>query len=106
MRLPCLINGALVKSRGFLLFLVVIDFFKKIVEYFDRYEVPYMLSGSIAMGVYTISRATKDLDFVVHLQLHHVESFKKRNKGKALLHYQFGCRCRENREDCTFALGH
>jgi hypothetical protein len=27
-----------------------------------------MLSGSIAMGLYVVPRATKDIDFVVHLQ--------------------------------------
>lgn len=44
------------------------EFFEKIIKYFDDNNIPYMLSGSIAMGVYIVPRATKDIDFVVHLQ--------------------------------------
>ena len=46
----------------------MLDFFNKIIEYFDTHHIPYMLSGSIAMGLYIVPRATKDIDFVVHLQ--------------------------------------
>jgi hypothetical protein len=46
----------------------VLDFFNKIIEYFDTHHIPYMLSGSIAMGLYIVPRATKDIDFVVQLQ--------------------------------------
>jgi hypothetical protein len=46
----------------------VLDFFKKIIDYFNTYHIPYMLSGSIAMSIYIIPRATKDIDFVIHLQ--------------------------------------
>ncbi len=34
-----------------------------------------MLSGSVAMGIYTLPRATRDFDFVVHLQPKDVELF-------------------------------
>ncbi|MCR8558005.1 hypothetical protein KXD93_10145 [Mucilaginibacter sp. BJC16-A38] len=51
------------------------EFFKKIIECFDRQHIPYMLSGSIAMGMYIIPRATKDIDFVIHLQPGDIESF-------------------------------
>ena len=34
-----------------------------------------MLSGSVAMGVYILPRATRDFDFVVHLQTQDIESF-------------------------------
>jgi hypothetical protein len=46
----------------------VLDFFKKIIDYFNTHHIPYMLSGSIAMGLYIVPRSTKDIDFVVHLQ--------------------------------------
>ena len=46
----------------------MLDFFNKIIDYFDTHRIPYMLSGSIAMGLYIVPRATKDIDFVVHLQ--------------------------------------
>ncbi len=34
----------------------------------NREKIPYMLSGSVAMSVYIVPRATKDIDFVVKLQ--------------------------------------
>jgi hypothetical protein len=51
------------------------EFLKKIVQYFNTHDIPYMLSGSMAMSVYTLPRATRDFDFVVHLQPKDIESF-------------------------------
>lgn len=34
-----------------------------------------MLSGSIAMGLYVIPRATRDLDFVIHLDVKNIDGF-------------------------------
>lgn len=59
----------------------MLDFFKKIIRYFDLHDIPYMLSGSIAMGFYLIPRATKDIDFVVHLQPSDIASFVKHFEG-------------------------
>jgi len=53
----------------------VLDFFKKIIGYFDSHQIPYMLSGSIAMGQYIVPRATKDIDFVIHLQPQDIDGF-------------------------------
>jgi hypothetical protein len=44
------------------------DFFRKIVEYFNSHHISYMVSGSIAMGLYVVPRSTRDIDFVVNLQ--------------------------------------
>jgi hypothetical protein len=71
----------LLKAGAFLLCLSVLDFFKKIIQYFDLHDIPYMLSGSIAMGIYVLPRATKDIDFVVHLQLHDISEFVKQFEG-------------------------
>jgi hypothetical protein len=57
------------------------EFFKKIIEYFNSQHIPYMLSGSIAMGVYIEPRATKDIDFVVHLQPKDVDGFVAHFEG-------------------------
>lgn len=57
------------------------EFFKKIIEYFDSRHIPYMLSGSIAMGIYVVPRATKDIDFVVQLQPKDIESFTAHFEG-------------------------
>jgi hypothetical protein len=40
-----------------------------------------MLWGSVAMGFYVVPRATKDIDFVVHLQPHHIAGFVKNFEG-------------------------
>jgi hypothetical protein len=59
----------------------MLDFFKKIIEYFNSHHIPYMLSGSIAMGIYVIPRATKDIDFVVHLQPKDIDSLVNNFSG-------------------------
>ncbi len=46
----------------------MLEFFKKIIAYFEANNIPYMLSGSFAMSLYTLPRATRDIDFVVNLQ--------------------------------------
>ena len=43
------------------------DFLKKIISFFNDAGIEYMLSGSVALSVYTLPRATRDFDFVVHL---------------------------------------
>ncbi|MCW3073405.1 MAG: hypothetical protein JWP69_474 [Flaviaesturariibacter sp.] len=53
----------------------MIAFFQKIIDVLDECETPYMLSGSIAMGIYIIPRATRDFDFIVHLQPEDVAQF-------------------------------
>lgn len=53
----------------------MLNFFLKIIDALNTLKIPYMLSGSVAMGIYTLPRATRDFDFVVHLQLSDVEKF-------------------------------
>ena len=53
----------------------MVSFFHKIVDVLEELKIPYMLSGSVAMGVYILPRATRDFDFVVHLEPRHVDSF-------------------------------
>ena len=46
----------------------MIEFLKALVNYFDQNQISYMLSGSVAMSLYTLPRFTRDFDFVVHLK--------------------------------------
>jgi hypothetical protein len=46
----------------------MIDFLKILISYFQEKQIPYMLSGSVAMSIYSLPRFTRDFDFVVHLQ--------------------------------------
>jgi hypothetical protein len=59
----------------------MIFFLKKLIGYFDIAEIPYMLSGSVAMSIYALPRFTRDFDFIVHLQIKDIpgliESFKE-----------------------------
>ena len=45
----------------------MIGFLKELVRYFETHHVQYMLSGSVAMSLYTQPRFTRDYDFIVHL---------------------------------------
>jgi len=44
------------------------DFLRILIQFFDKYNIPYMLSGSVAMSTYTVPRFTRDFDFVVYLK--------------------------------------
>ena len=46
---------------------LMIDFLARLIQFFDKYNIPYMLTGSVALSIYTLPRHTKDFDFVVHL---------------------------------------
>ena len=52
----------------------MISFLKKLVNYFEKEKISYMLSGSVAMSIYTLPRFTRDFDFIVHLQLKDVKT--------------------------------
>lgn len=43
-------------------------FLSYILTFFEENNISYMLSGSVALSIYTIPRATRDLDFIVHIQ--------------------------------------
>jgi hypothetical protein len=53
----------------------MLSFFQKITDVLDKYDIPYMLSGSIALGIYTIPRMTRDIDFVIHLEAKNLDLF-------------------------------
>jgi len=54
----------------------MIEFFKKIIEFLHKYNIPYMLSGSVAMSLYTLPRSTRDFDFVVQLSMDDIPFFE------------------------------
>ena len=47
---------------------MIIDSLYEVVAKLNSINVPYMLSGSVAMSFYTVSRSTYDIDLVVHLK--------------------------------------
>ncbi|NPA44507.1 MAG: hypothetical protein GXO49_03135 [Chlorobi bacterium] len=42
---------------------------------FKNLNIPYMLSGSMAMSFYSVTRATRDIDIVVHMQEKDIDNF-------------------------------
>ncbi|MES2796637.1 MAG: hypothetical protein V4683_11755 [Bacteroidota bacterium] len=53
----------------------MINFFHKVIDVLAEEKIPYMLSGSVAMGLYVMPRATRDFDFVVQLEPKDILSF-------------------------------
>ena len=53
----------------------MISFFQKITDVLNEKEIPYMLSGSVAMSLYIVPRATRDFDFIVHLLPKDIDAF-------------------------------
>lgn len=53
----------------------MIAFFEKIIDVLNKQNIPYMLSGSVAMSLYVVPRATQDFDFIVHLKPQDVNEF-------------------------------
>lgn len=58
------------------------DFLRVLIDFFEKQNIPYMLSGSVAMSLYTQPRFTRDYDFVVNLGDQHInELLKNFNDG-------------------------
>jgi hypothetical protein len=55
---------------------MITNILHSIIEKLDSIGVPYMLSGSVAMGYYTVSRSTRDIDFVIYLELDKVDAME------------------------------
>ena len=53
----------------------MLSFFQKITDVLDKNNIPYMLSGSVAMSLYIVPRATRDFDFIIHLTPQNIDSF-------------------------------
>lgn len=53
----------------------MIAFFQKITDVLNESNIPYMLSGSVAMSIYIVPRATRDFDFIIHLEEKNIDRF-------------------------------
>lgn len=51
----------------------MLDFLEKITDKLDLIQLPYMLSGSLAMGFYAVKRTTRDVDLVIEMQENEVQ---------------------------------
>lgn len=57
--------------------MMMIDTIYEVVRKLDSIHVPYMLSGSLAMGFYTVARSTYDIDLVVHLKESDIDNMEE-----------------------------
>jgi len=53
------------------------EFLVLIAERLDRANIPYMLSGSVALSMYAQPRMTRDVDFVLDIEEAQVDTFLK-----------------------------
>ncbi|HKC35428.1 MAG TPA: hypothetical protein VKB95_05170 [Chitinophagaceae bacterium] len=53
------------------------EFLKALIDFFEKQKISYMLSGSVAMSLYTQPRFTRDYDFVVNLKAEHINEVLK-----------------------------
>ena len=53
------------------------DFLRGLIDFFEKQNIPYMLSGSVAMSLYAQPRFTRDYDFVVNLKDEHIDELLK-----------------------------
>ena len=51
------------------------DLLHRISQILGDNEIPYMLSGSVALGLYTVARTTRDIDIVIELEESDVNKF-------------------------------
>lgn len=54
---------------------MIIDLLKRVSKVLEETQIPYMLSGSVALGLYTVARTTRDIDLVVELAPQDVDKF-------------------------------
>ncbi|MCW3093024.1 MAG: hypothetical protein JWP81_4093 [Ferruginibacter sp.] len=56
---------------------MIIDTLHSVIDKLNEIEIPYMLSGSVAMSFYTVSRSTRDIDFVIYLKMEQVDRMEE-----------------------------
>lgn len=54
---------------------MILDLLQRVCKSLDDNSIPYMISGSIALNIYTIPRMTRDIDIVVELTANRVDEF-------------------------------
>jgi hypothetical protein len=54
---------------------MLLDLLKKVCNQLDEHEIKYMVSGSIALNIYTIPRLTRDIDIVIELSESKIDEF-------------------------------
>lgn len=56
---------------------MVFQLLEKITQALEKAEIPYMVSGSIALNTYAVPRMTRDIDIVIELKKEDIDRFCK-----------------------------
>jgi len=59
---------------------------KEVTSSLESRNIPYMLSGSMAMAAYTVARTTRDIDIIIELDIESVDNFCSLFKEHYYLH--------------------
>jgi hypothetical protein len=54
---------------------MILDLLQNVCNQLDKHEIRYMVSGSIALNIYTIPRLTRDIDIVIELSENKMDEF-------------------------------
>jgi hypothetical protein len=54
---------------------MIIELLHSIVQSLETKEIPYMLTGSLALNVYSVPRMTLDIDIVIELEENNLKDF-------------------------------
>lgn len=54
---------------------MILELLKNVCEALENNSIQYMISGSIALNIYTIPRMTRDIDIVIELEEKRIDSF-------------------------------
>ena len=64
-----------------------LEFLRNIAGKLESCNISYMLTGSMAMSLYSIPRMTRDIDIIVDLKLHQAETIFKLFKEDCYINY-------------------
>jgi len=54
---------------------MILELLQKVCKQLDEHEIKYMVSGSIALNIYSIPRMTRDIDIVIELTQNRIDEF-------------------------------
>jgi hypothetical protein len=54
---------------------MILNLLQRVCRSLDESNIPYMISGSIALNIYSIPRMTRDIDIVVELTENRIDEF-------------------------------
>lgn len=52
---------------------MILELLERVSQKLEKTDIPYMLSGSLAMNIYTVPRMTRDIDLVIQIEPHQID---------------------------------